>query len=114
MVDHDQKGIEASGKGEVGDGVMGDLLEGSEGGGANGGKWGNGRMGIGFVLLAGCTALNIFTNIGSKARPPKFSCDELASFQVARVASGFVVMAALEDGVTEGVVIGDIDTVLVG
>ena len=33
MVDHDQKGIEAGGRGEVGDKVTGDLLEGAGCGG---------------------------------------------------------------------------------
>ena len=72
-------------------------MERAGGRGATGGEWGNGRMGIGFVLLAGCTALDIFTDIGSKAGPPKFSCDKLAGFQVAGVASCFMVVATLED-----------------
>ena len=56
-------------------------------------------MGVGFVLLAGCAAVDIFSDLGSKAGPPKFSCNELASFQVARVASHFVVMTTLENSV---------------
>ena len=59
MVNHNQKGIEAGGRGEVGDKVTRDLLEGAGGRGANGSEWGNGRMGVGFVLLAGCTAFDI-------------------------------------------------------
>ena len=58
-------------------------------------------MGIGFVLLAGCTAFNVFMDIGGQARPPEFSHDELAGFQVPRVAHSVVVVAALEDGMAE-------------
>ena len=71
-------------------------------------------MGIGFVLLAGCTALNIFTDVGGEAGPPKFSRNELASFQVAGVTGCVVVMAMLENSVAQGVVIGDIDVALIG
>ena len=59
MVDHNQKGIEASRRGKVCDKITGDLLEGSGGRGVNGGEQGDGRMGIGFVLLAGRAALDI-------------------------------------------------------
>ena len=52
MVDHDQKGIEASGKGEVGNEVARDLLERAGRRGANGGEWWDSGMGISFVLLA--------------------------------------------------------------
>ena len=71
-------------------------------------------MGVGFVFLAGCTALNIFIDVGGEAGPPKFRCNELVSFQVARVAGSFVVMTALEDGVAKGVIIGNIDVALIG
>ena len=60
MVDHDQKGIKARGEGKIGDKVTRDLLERASAGRANGGERGNSGMGVGFVLLAGCTALNIF------------------------------------------------------
>ena len=63
----------------------------------NGGEWGNSRMGIGFVLLAGHAAFDIFMDIGGEAGPLKFSRNELVSFQVARVAGCFVVMATLEN-----------------
>ena len=71
-------------------------------------------MSIGFVLLAGCTAFDIFTNIGSEAGPPKFGHNKLAGFQVAGVASCFMVMAVLENSVAQGVVIGNVDTALIG
>ena len=114
MVDHDQKGIEAGRRGEVGDKVTRDLLEGAECGGVNRGEQGNSRMSVGFVLLAGCAAFVIFMDVGGKAGPPKFSRNELASFQVAGVASCGVVMAALEDSMVQGVVIGNIDAALIG
>ena len=80
MVDHDQKGIKAGGRGEVGDKVRQDLLEGVGCRGANGGERGNCRMSIGFVLLAGCTTLNVFADVRGKAWPPEFGSDELAGF----------------------------------
>ena len=52
MVNHDQKGIEAGGRWEVGDKVAGDLLEGARGGGVNRGERWDGRVGICLVLLA--------------------------------------------------------------
>ena len=114
MVNHDQKGIEAGGRGEIGDKVTGDLLEGAGRGGMNGGEQRDSRVGVSLVLLAGRTAFNVFANVGGKAGPPEFCRDELAGFQVARVSSTFVVMATLENSVTEGVVIGDIDMALIG
>ena len=80
----------------------------------NGGKWGHGRVGISLVLLASCAAFDIFADVRGKVGPPKFSRDELASFQVAGVAGSFMVMTALEDSVAKGVVIGDVDAALVG
>ena len=53
MVDHNQKGIEASRRGEVGDKVTRDLLEGPGGGGADGDERWDSGMGICLVLLAG-------------------------------------------------------------
>ena len=52
-------------------------------------------------------------DIGGKAGPPEFGCDELPGFQVAGVTGTLVVVASLEDGVTEGVIIGDIDMALI-
>ena len=52
MVDHDQQGIKASGKGEVSNEVAGDLLERAGHRGANGGEQWDSGMGISFVLLA--------------------------------------------------------------
>ena len=63
MVDHNQKGIEAGGRGEVGDEVTGDLLERTGCRGSNGGERGNSGMCICFVLLAGRAALDIFADI---------------------------------------------------
>ena len=80
MVDHDQKGIEAGGDRKVSDEVTRELLEGAGCGRADGGEWWNGRMGIGLVLLASSTACDILVNVGGKAGPPEFGCNELAGF----------------------------------
>ena len=114
MVDHDQEGIKAGGRGKVGDEVTKDLLEGIGYRGANGGEQGNSGMCVCLILLTGCAAFNIFMNIRGQPRPPEFGSNKLVSFQVARVASGFVIVPMLEDGATNGFVIGDIDTTLVG
>ena len=114
MVDHDQKGIETSRRREVGDKVARDLLERAGCGGANGGERWDGRVGIGLVLLAGGAAFNVFADVGGEAGPPEFQRDELSSFEVAGVTGAFVVVASLENGVAEGIVIGDIDTALIG
>ena len=71
-------------------------------------------MCVGFVLLAGCAAFDIFLDVRGKARPPEFGHNELADVQVAGVAGCVVVMTALEDSVVKGVVITNIDTALVG
>ena len=70
-------------------------------------------MRVSFVLLAKGTALDISADVGGQARPPEFSCDQLASFQEARVTGGLMIMAALEDGAAEGIIRGDIDTAFV-
>ena len=74
----------------------------------NGGEWGNCRVCVGLVLLADCTPFNVFADVRGQTRPPEFSHDELASFQVPGVASSFMVMAMLEDRVAEGFVVGNI------
>ena len=80
MVDHNQKGIEAGRRWKVSDKVIRDLLEGPGGGRPDGGEWWDSGMGIGFVLLAGRAALNVFTDVGGKAGPPEFGCDKLVGF----------------------------------
>ena len=113
MVDHDQKGIKTGRRREVGDKITRDLLEGAGRGGANGGERRDGGMGISLVLLAGCTAFKVFADVGGKAGPPEFRSDELAGFQVAGVTGTRMIMATLENSVTEGVVVGDIDATLI-
>ena len=114
MVDHNQKGIKTGRRREVGDKVAGDLLERAGCGGADGGERRDGGVGIRLVLLAGGTAFNVFADVGGEAGPPELCRDELTGFQVAGVTSTLMVMATLENSVTEGVIIGDIDTTLVG
>ena len=114
MVDHNQKGIEAGGRGEVGDKVTGDLLKGAGRRGANGGEGQNGGVRIRFVLLAGGAAFNVLADIRGEAGPPEFRCDKLAGFKVAGVTGTLVVVTLLENGMAEGIVVGDIDMSLVG
>ena len=49
-------------------------------------------MCVSLVLLAGGAAFYIFSNVLGHSGPPVFCRDELASFQVAGVAGGQVVM----------------------
>ena len=70
-------------------------------------------MRVNLVLLAKSTAFNIAADVGGEARPPEFGRDQLASFQEAGVTSGFMIMAALEDGTAEGVIRGDVDAAFV-
>ena len=70
-------------------------------------------MCVSLVLLAESTAFDIAADIGSEARPPEFSGDQLTSFQEAGMTGRFVIVTTLEDGAAEGVVCGDIDTVFV-
>ena len=114
MVDHDQKGIKAGRRGEVGDKITRNLLERAGRGGVNGGEWRNSGVGICLVLLADRAAFNVFADVGGEAGPPEFRCDELSSFEVAGVTGTLMVMTPLENGVAEGVVVGDIDTTLIG
>ena len=63
MVDHNQKGIKAGGRGEISDKVTRDLLEGAGCEGVNGGEWGSSRVCISLVLLADRATLDIFADI---------------------------------------------------
>ena len=60
MANHDQKGIEAHGKGKICDKVARDLLEGTSERGANGSEGRNGGVCVRFVLLENCTSFNVF------------------------------------------------------
>ena len=114
MVDHDQQRIEARGKGKVGDQVAGDLLEGARSVGLNWDEWGDGGVCIQFVLLACGAAFNVPAHELCKAWPPELGSDELAGFEISWVTGGFMIVAAGEDGTTEGVLWGDIDATFVG
>ena len=71
-------------------------------------------MCVNLVLLAKGTALNIVVDEGGKSGPPEFGGNQLACFQEAGVAGGFMIVAAFENGTAEGVVGRDIDTAFVG
>ena len=114
MVDHDQQRVEARGSGEVGDQVTRDLLEGMRRVGLDRGKRGDGGVCVGFILLACSTALDVLAHKLCETRPPELRGDELAGLEVTRVTGGFMVVAAAEDGATEGVLRGDVDTTFVG
>ena len=113
MVDHNQKGIKAIGKREVGDGVTGDLLKGAGARGWNGQKWGLRWMGIDLILLAGGTPVNITVDIRGEAWPPKFRGNKLASFENARVTHSGMIMVTGNDRVVKGSIGRDIDAALV-
>ena len=113
MVYHDHERVEASRDREVRDKIAGDLLKRARGDGLNGREGGHGGVCVNLVLLAKSTAFNIAADVGGKAGPPEFSCDQLASFQEAGMIGGFMIMAALEDGATEGVICGDVDATFV-
>ena len=114
MVNHDQKGIEAGREGQIGDKIAGKLLEGTRCGQFDGRQWRYSGVGVGFVLLAGCAALDITADKGGEAWPPEFGSDKLAGFKKARVAGGFVIMTAGKDGAAEGVISGYVDVAFVG
>ena len=74
---------------------------------------------VGCVLALFCwqvaqPSMYIAVDEGGKARPPEFSGDQLAGFKETGVAGGLMIMASLENGTVEGVIGGNIDTVLVG
>ena len=62
------------------------------------------------VLLAHGAAFNILAHKVCKAQPPEFSSNELASLEVTEVSDSHVVMTVDENGVTEGILWGNIDT----
>ena len=89
-------------------------MEGAGGGGANRSERWDGGVGVGLVLLASGATFNVFADVGGEARPPEFCSDELTSFEIAWVTSTFMVVTPLENGVAEGIVIGDVDPTLIG
>ena len=71
-------------------------------------------MGIGLVLLADGTPINLFVNILSKAWPPEFCSDKLADFEISWVSCCFVVMTTLDNGVSKRSIQRNVDSSLVG
>ena len=113
MVDHDQKGIKATGKGKVSDQITGNLLEGAGARGWNREERGARRMGVDLVLLARGTPADITPDVRGKAWPPKLRGNELASFEDTGMASGGMVVVSSHDGVAQASISRDIDMVLV-
>ena len=58
-------------------------------------------MCVRLVLLARCTALNVFAHEVCESQPPKLRGDELASLEITWVASSLMVMAMGEDRMVE-------------
>ena len=114
MVDHDQERVKAIREREVRDQIAGDLLKGAGGGGDNGGQRRVRGVRVCFVLLASRTARNVLADEGSKTRPPKLGCDELASLENTGVTCGGMVMVSRDNGTAEGRVSGNIDSILEG
>ena len=114
MVDHDQKGIKAIGRGKVGDEIARDLLEGAGAGGRNREEQGSRWMGVDLVLLARGAPSDITVDIRGKAWPPKLCGNQLASLENSRMASSGVVMVTSHDRVAQVCVSGHVDTALIG
>ena len=70
-------------------------------------------MGIGFVLLARGTSMDITANVRGEAWPPKFRGNQLASFENARMASSGVIMVPSDDRVAKSSISGNVDASLV-
>jgi hypothetical protein len=53
-------------------------------------------VGVSFHLLTKGASINIFTNIGTEARPPIITFNEFFGFEAARMARGGVIMETTE------------------
>jgi len=71
-------------------------------------------MCVRFVLLASGAAFDIFADIGSEARPPKFGGDKLSGFEVSGMSGSFMIVASCKNGMADGVIIWDVDLAFVG
>ena len=58
---------------------------------------------VGFVLLASCTAFNVFLHKLCETWLPEFGGYELMSLEITGMTGSFMVVAAGKDGVMEGV-----------
>ena len=88
-------------------------MERTRGDGFNGGERRYRGVRVNFVLLARGTALDVSADIRGEAGPPEFGRDQLASFQEARMTGGVVIVAAVENGASEGIIRGDVDAAFV-
>jgi len=68
-------------------------------------------VGVCLHLLTKGTSLNIFLNVGTKARPPKVSLNKFFSFKMTGMPHSGVVMETPEQVVASGR--GDIGTIFV-
>ena len=74
---------------------------------------GDGGVCLQFVLLTHGAVLNVFLHKLCEALSPEFSSDKLVSFEITRVSSSFMIMAAGEDGVVEGALWENVDTAFI-
>jgi hypothetical protein len=114
MVDHDQQGVKARGRGKVGDKITRDLLEGTGGGGFDRGERRDNQVGICLALLAKGTTFDVFTNEVGKTRPPVFGSNKLVGFKITRMAGRGVIMRMSDDVAAKRTRVRDIDLILVG
>ena len=110
MVDHDHERVEAGGHREICDKVTGDLLKRARSNGFDGRQGRHSGVCVDLVLLAKSAAFDISADVGGEAGPPEFGRDQLTCFQEAGMTRGLVIVATLEDGATEEVVGGNVDT----
>ena len=71
-------------------------------------------MGIGFILLTRHTSINVFLDELGHSWPPVSSSQELFSFQVSGESSSLVIMELSDQVQSEVVLIGDVNSSLVG
>jgi len=71
-------------------------------------------MGVRFALLAEGATFDVLADKLSETRPPIFGSNELAGFEIARMARRGVVVRASDNVAAERCRIWDIDAVLVG
>ena len=71
-------------------------------------------MGIGFILLTGCTSINVFLDELGHSWLPVSSGQELFSLQVSGVSSSLVIVELPDQVQSEVVLVGDVNSSLVG
>ena len=73
----------------------------------------HGGVSVGFVLLAYGAALDVLLHELCKIQSPELSSYELTCFEITGMSGSLMIMAVGEDGMTEGVLQGNINMILV-